>query len=256
MKLLLMADSAVGSKIYDFLASNFQEDLTVIGVMREDAPLAGTAKAAGFPVIVYQSSKQFSHDLLSGGFADKLSLGVLAWWPKIIRPQAFQIPFLNFHPSLLPHNRGKNPNFWALVEQVPFGVTLHLIDEGVDTGPIVAQRKIDYDWTDTGESLYRRAIVEIVELFQQTYPHIRRQYTQSRMITAIAQPEGGSFHRAAELEPASTIDLDATYTARDLLNRLRGRTFPGYPGCSFVENGRRYEVRIEITTTPADDAGD
>ncbi|MCS6820651.1 MAG: hypothetical protein NZ551_02175, partial [Microscillaceae bacterium] len=56
----------------------------------------------------------------------------------------------------------------------------------------------------------------------------------------------GSFHWGKELEQASQIDLDATYTARNLLNLLRARTFEGYPSCYFIENGEKYEVRINI----------
>ena len=43
------------------------------------------------------------------------------------------------------------------------------------------------------------------------------------------------------------IDLDREYRARDLLNLLRARTFPGYPACSFVADGTEYEVRVSIT---------
>jgi methionyl-tRNA formyltransferase len=51
---------------------------------------------------------------------------------------------LNVHPSLLPANRGPDPLFWTFRngdEQT--GVTIHLMDEGLDTGPIVAQERID-----------------------------------------------------------------------------------------------------------------
>ena len=50
---------------------------------------------------------------------------------------------LNVHPSLLPANRGPDPLFWTFHEgHHETGVTIHLMDEGLDTGPIVAQQKI------------------------------------------------------------------------------------------------------------------
>ena len=51
---------------------------------------------------------------------------------------------LNVHPSLLPANRGPDPLFWTFHEgQRETGVTIHMMDEGLDTGPIVAQEKVE-----------------------------------------------------------------------------------------------------------------
>jgi len=153
-----------------------------------------------------------------------------------------RLGFINTHPSLLPHNRGKHYNFWALVEQAPFGVTLHCVDSGVDTGPIVAQSTLAYDWCDTGETLYNKAKTAMVELFCKTYPILRTEQYDTKPQNAGM----GSFHRASELESASQIDLDALYRARDLLNLLRARTFQGYPGCWFEEAGNCYEISVKI----------
>ena len=50
---------------------------------------------------------------------------------------------LNVHPSLLPANRGPDPLFWTFHDgHQETGVTIHMMDEGLDTGPIVAQEKI------------------------------------------------------------------------------------------------------------------
>jgi len=144
---------------------------------------------------------------------------------------------------LLPFNRGKNYNFWALVEQAPFGVSLHIVDEGVDSGDVIAQKQITYDWEDTGATLYEKAASSMIELFMATYPEIR----EERIARIPQDLSKGSFHRANELEDASRIDIEASYRARDLLNLLRARTFPGYPACSFREkNGEEFEVRVEI----------
>ena len=129
------------------------------------------------------------------------------------------------------------------MEQCPFGVTLHKIDHGVDTGPVVAQRPLMYDWTDTGATLYDKAKAEIISLFKETYPKLR-----SGELPAVEQPSDfGSYHHSSELDPTCQLRLDEMYCARDLLNLLRARTFPGHPGCSFEENGHTYEVRVTIS---------
>jgi methionyl-tRNA formyltransferase len=181
--------------------------------------------------------------------ARRLDLIILAWWPYLLREPLLSLPrlgCLNFHPSYLPYNRGKHPNFWSLVEETPFGVTLHFADTGVDTGDIAFQSRIDTTWEDTGETLYRKAQCEIVRLFRDVFPRI-----QKGEIPRLPQDlSEGSFHRARELEPASRIDMDRSYRGRELLNLLRARTFSGYPGAWFVENGQRFEVRVQIVRVP------
>ena len=56
---------------------------------------------------------------------------------------------INFHPALLPTNRGWYPHVHNILDESPAGVTLHLIDEGADTGPILVQKTIDVEPTDT-----------------------------------------------------------------------------------------------------------
>lgn len=193
----------------------------------------------------------FDHEQVAGAEgpdrlrALDLDLGILAWWPFILRPEVLQttrLGFLNLHPSLLPHGRGKDPNFWALVDGTPFGVTLHFVDEGVDTGPIAFQRELSISWEDTGATLYERARTAIVELFRENLPRIL-----AGDIPAWPQDaDRATFHRRRDLEPRSQIDLDATYTARELLNLLRARTFEPFPAVRFTEGGEAYEVRVSI----------
>lgn len=239
MRLVLLADGVVGIEIARYLMMNYQEDLVLI-VTTEINDIHREAELNGIPVCLFDNEKNVSDRLKNG-----CDLGLLAWWPKILKQPLLELPrlgFVNTHPSLLPYNRGKHYNFWALVEQAPFGVTIHQVDSGIDTGDIVAQAAIAYDWSDTGESLYRKAQAAMVDLFVNTYSILR-----SEQWVPKTQAAGkGSFHSASELEPASQIDLNSCYKARDLLNLLRARTFNGYPGCWFEEAGERYEISINI----------
>ena len=61
---------------------------------------------------------------------------------------------INLHPALLPHNRGRFPNIWSIVSKTPAGVTLHYIDEGIDTGDVIAQKEVPVEVTDTGAELF------------------------------------------------------------------------------------------------------
>jgi methionyl-tRNA formyltransferase len=239
VKLILFADNVVGLGITQYLLDSFPEDLSLV-VTIEKNEIFYLVNKKNIPVCL-SSSIEITRQNLSNGF----DLGVLAWWPKIIKKALLQVPrngFVNTHPSLLPYNRGKHYNFWALVEQAPFGVTLHRVDPGIDTGDIIAQQTIPYDWCDTGESLFFKAQTSMLTLFSQTYPILRA----GNFISFPQDKESGSFHHSSEIDQASRIDLDCIYKARDLLNLLRARTFEGHPGCWFEEGGVRYEIGINV----------
>ena len=242
MKLLLMADHFVGLGISRWLIDQYREDIALI-VTTSENEIYKKAKSAGIKSIVFHTVDGVKHYLETHDLIP--DLGMLAWWPKLVKSPLIEFPrigFINTHPSLLPYNRGKHYNFWALVEQAPFGVSLHFIEREIDTGDIVAQQRISYDWEDTGGSLYAKATKATINLFKETYPAIRQLSIQSRK-----QEKGkGSFHLAKELEPASRIELDKLYSARNLLNLLRARTFQGYPACWFEVDGQKFEVRVEI----------
>lgn len=237
-----MADGEVGFQISDWLISQYREDLGVI-VTTSENKISSLATNAEISSIIFKSDDKVFE--VSTAEKENFDLGFLLWWPRITKDPLLSMPkygFINTHPSFLPYGRGKHYNFWTLVEEVPFGVSLHTVDEGVDTGDIIAQRKIDYDWEDNGGSLYSKAQLEMVELFKETYPKLRTlNFNRSNQ-----DLKRGSFHKAKELDKASVINLDADYSARHLLNLLRARTFAGQPACYFTENGQDYEVRVEI----------
>ncbi len=239
VRLLLLADESVGLEITRYLIADHANDIALV-VTAERNPIFDAAEAAGIDVCIYESDQALLPRISAG-----IDLGILAWWPRILKGPLLDIPrngFVNTHPSLLPFNRGKHYNFWAIVEENPFGVTLHRANSGIDTGEIIAQNVIEYDWTDNGETLYRKAQGEMVKLFQETYPLLRNEAIASQSQNL----ESGSFHRASELDAASCIKLDREYPARALLNLLRARTFEGYPGCWFEEDGVRYEIFVSI----------
>lgn len=239
MKLVLLADGKVGLGIANYMFASYPQDLGLV-VTTEKNEIYRAAESKGVPVQVFKSAFQVIECLNDG-----CDLGVLAWWPKIVKSPLLELPthgFVNTHPSLLPYNRGKHYNFWALVERAPFGVTLHKVDAGIDTGAIIAQQSIPYDWCDNGESLYFKAQAAMLDLFQRTYPGLRRGGFESTPQDLGA----GSFHHSSEIEKASQIDLDRICSARDLLNLLRARTFEGHPGCWFEDEGIRYEISINV----------
>ena len=103
-------------------------------------------------------------------------------------------PIINLHISYLPYNRGAHPNYWSFKDNTPKGITIHFIDTGIDTGPILIQKKIDFDKEDTLKKTYLRLKTELEELFYKSFDKI----ISKRMI-AYPQKGEGSFHYKKDL---------------------------------------------------------
>lgn len=97
---------------------------------------------------------------------------------------------INLHISLLPWNRGAEPNLWSFLEGTPKGVTIHLVDKGIDTGDILLQKEIRLnERTETLESSYKKLHNEIQKLFIANWDGIK-----NFKISPEPQLGKGSFH--------------------------------------------------------------
>lgn len=104
-------------------------------------------------------------------------------------------PIINLHMSYLPWNRGAHPNFWSFFEGTPSGVSIHFIDEGIDTGPILYQKLVQFNESEkTFSQTYQRLFFEMENLFIENLDQI-----VAMEFKPIAQPEKGSFHRTSDL---------------------------------------------------------
>lgn len=128
-----------------------------------------------------------SYDLIvSFGYQHIISKGIIA---------SVGAPIVNLHISYLPWNRGAHPNFWSFFDETPNGVTIHLIDEGLDTGPILYQRKIVFSSEEeTFFSTYGKLVGEIEDLFiSHIYSIIKKDFIP------LPQEGKGSYHRSSDL---------------------------------------------------------
>lgn len=172
-------------------------------------------------------------------------IGLSVLFDYILKPEFIAIfpqGVVNLHPAFLPYNRGQYPNVWSIVEGTPSGVTLHYIDEGIDTGELIAQKVVPVEPVDTGETLYRKLERGSVELFQETWPLIKA----GKAPRLPQMSEKGTYHRSRDVDAIDEIDLDRAYIARDLINILRARTFPPYKGAYFEVDGQRVDMRLQL----------
>jgi methionyl-tRNA formyltransferase len=98
-------------------------------------------------------------------------------WSKLLKKEILEIPkhgVIGYHPAALPKNRGRHPLIWALVLGLEeTASTFFFMDEGVDSGDILSQKKIEITYEDDAMSLYNK----IIEIAKKT---IRRAFTRFR----------------------------------------------------------------------------
>jgi methionyl-tRNA formyltransferase len=100
------------------------------------------AAAAGIPVVWVRSGAEATAALREAG-PEVAVAACFPWWLPRAARQASSLGILNVHPSLLPAGRGPEPVFWTLRRgESVTGATVHRMDAGFDTGPIVAQTRL------------------------------------------------------------------------------------------------------------------
>ena len=132
---------------------------------RKRAFALNRAERAGVETIVlrprdYPSRRRYEQRLLTLLKSRRIEAIVLAGFMRILSPtfiRAYRNRILNIHPALLPSFRGMNAVQDALAYGVRVtGVTVHLVDDGVDAGPIVLQEPVQVRPHDTEHSLHER----------------------------------------------------------------------------------------------------
>jgi methionyl-tRNA formyltransferase len=103
--------------------------------------------------------------------------------------EKFQQRAINIHISLLPWNRGADPNLWSFLENTPKGVSIHYIDIGIDTGDILVQREVNFSMDETLKTSYEKLSYTAENLFKEYWLDIR-----NNKIKPSVQNMIGSFH--------------------------------------------------------------
>jgi methionyl-tRNA formyltransferase len=209
-------------------------------------PLAAKARAMGIPL---SQPKSFKNDTAFEHFKTlDADLAILAFVTLIVPERILYAPrhkSICFHPSLLPRHRGASGINWAIIQgDTETGVTWFWPDKGIDTGPIIVQKRVPIAENDTVGSIYFNtlfpmgidAMVEAVDLIK------------SGNAPAIVQDESKATYEPPCRDEHAKIDL--AKSAREVFNLIRG--CDPQPG-AFAKVGenrlRMYEAAFSATSS-------
>jgi methionyl-tRNA formyltransferase len=193
------------------------------------------AAANGIPVVEREVLERLDFDL-----------GISLLFDRVLSPAVFTRPargFVNVHLSPLPRFRGANGVLHALRlahrdNHWQFGVTLHYIDAGIDTGPIIDEIAVPILETDTAATLHARSCEQVLPLFSR---NIQALVDSSTPVAARPQSGDSYFFRRGQVDH----EVDLSMSPDEIYDQVRALTFPGRPRPYAVIGGRRIYLSIE-----------
>lgn len=196
-------------------------------------PSMDVAKEHSIPIRVIRKSELSSlGKSLSGETV--LSVGFGYIFPKAFLASVGRC--FNVHGTLLPKYRGARTLNWVVEHgEMESGVTVHIVDDGVDTGPILLQKAFALSPFDTGASLFRKTL----------------EFEPEVVVEALAELESGSFRLVAQTPDHSSLpnrvpsdsELDVSLPLNELINKIRASDPDRYPAY-FIYAGEKVCVRL------------
>ena len=166
MRIALIGQAAFGA---DVLKGLIQQGQEVVGVFcppdrgSKTDPLKDAALAAAIPV--YQPPRMKDPQAYEQMAALTPDLAVLAFVTDIVPGKVLAIPKLGsicYHPSILPKYRGASAINWAVINgERESGLTIFWVDEGIDTGDILLQKKVEIGPNETTGELYFNKLYQL-----------------------------------------------------------------------------------------------
>jgi phosphoribosylglycinamide formyltransferase 1 len=159
---------------------NLRAEVAVVVSNVESAPGLHRARERGFDVL-WLNSKGLSRDAFDRQVIrvleeKRVDLVCLAGFMRLLSPsfiQVFRNRILNIHPSLLPAFPGVDAQRQALEYGVKVsGCTVHFVDEGLDSGPIILQAVVPVLDGDTEESLSARILEQEHQIYPKAIQHV------------------------------------------------------------------------------------
>ncbi|MCE2465447.1 MAG: methionyl-tRNA formyltransferase [Dehalococcoidia bacterium] len=165
-------------------------------------------------------------------------LVVVAAYGKLLPTSVLELPphgCLNIHPSLLPKFRGPSPVASAILEEEePTGATVMLLDEGMDTGPILAAREL---WGWTSSATAQQLTEKLFELGAEMMAAVLADWLDGAIAPQAQDNAGATSTRKLEKTDGAA---DWTLSARELEKRCRA--FTPWPGLYTTWGGKTLKV--------------
>ncbi len=199
------------------------------------------AEEHGIPVLQFATLKSAeAKEQLSSLHADVF---VVVVFGKLIPPVILQIPLhgcINVHPSLLPKYRGPSPFQEAILQgETETGVSIMLLDKGMDTGDILAQKKFAIDKEETGISIQTKICTVGVPLLVETI----KQWIGKKIVSVPQNHAEATFSHLMNRE-----DGKLNWNEPAIVLERKIRALQPWPGTWFTWKELGHDVLVKVHT--------
>lgn len=159
-------------------------------------------------------------------------------WSRILDSKMLRIPpygVIGYHPAALPANRGRHPLVWALALGLKqTASTFFMMDEGVDSGPIVSQVSVDIEFSDDAQDLYRK----MLELIPIQIKNICSDIARNQFNSCPQDHRLASYWRKRS---SADGEIDWRMSSLNIYNLVRSLAKP-YPGAHAIIDGKIIKI--------------
>ena len=197
---LLFLNGSLGLNIIQFLC--LQSEIEITGVIVNEREKRASTYVPRIiellpSVQIFEYSQNLWEQSEFRNILNEANLAVSALFGHMIPSKVvkkFRSNIINLHPSLLPLGRGADPIPWAIIENEKQGVSIHIVEDKLDSGRIISQSEISVVNSMTAGEIYELAMDELLTLFKEFIAFWPGQ------MDSEAQEGKSSYHRACELQ--------------------------------------------------------
>lgn len=248
MKILLFTSQDTGFQVVQAFAKKEGLELFVIADRTSRDEIYGyrcAIEACKQFQIPWRKASRIDETLTSEIAAFAPDIIVSAYYPHIIPKTVLslsKVPPINVHPGKLPEYRGKFPTPWYILNgESEFGVVIHEIDAGIDTGDVYVQEYCDLPASITGHELYTLAMNRSADLLIRNIDKI-----VSRMCEPRKQAGVGSYYSSIE----KTYRINWSQPRENIARRIRVHAKPYLPAHSQLFNCIVYINKASAVDVP------
>lgn len=225
MKICIAGKNNIASSILEYLLfeKKIKKEEIVVCCCKTDNGENTWQRSLRYTAIIYGIKEVSQSEVYNDPDLIFLSLE----YDRIIKPSYFKSNKLfNIHFSLLPSYKGMYTSAWPILNnEKVVGVTFHYINSGIDTGAIVAQKKIILNFSDTSHDLYLKYIETGTQLVKEC---IDKFLPYHFICPSTQQPYDNSSYYSKNSIDYNNLTIDLNQTALSIYNQIRAFNFREY----------------------------
>lgn len=219
--IIIFGESSLGLEIADWIAETSTDETIEIILATSGSQDVSVSAHLNKRITNLGEVDKNKSSMIAQDYAKKNNFLITCYWPWILPEQAFKDfggNTLNFHPALLPKDKGWYPHVHQIRNNSVSGVTLHQLTEEADAGNIWVQNKVTFPFPITAGEARDLLLQEIISLFKENWWKI-----YAKKIIPVAQSGTGNYLKKNAVEVLNSINLNEKMSFEEFIRIVASR---------------------------------